>query len=365
MPRLNVRDDRGSISTVALLLMALGVLLGMTALVIDVGRLYVEREELQAGADAAAMTVALDCAKRRLACTTSSLANAEEAADANAADGRANVEQLCGWARRVTLPVCTSSGAGELADCLGSPDRGVNFVQVRTRTEVASNDYVLPYAFAQTMTGVGDGATVGACARVAWGPPSAGLALAISACEYQRTRHDIVTAPPWPPNPAWHREVALGIHAGTATHCSVGPPPGWSLPRGFGWLDEDGSECHFTLEADLTYAGDLGASVSPDCRQELRRLRDTHQVVAMPIYDGERGHGPNGQYHLYKLAAFVVTGYALPGLSEHSNVNPSFDPCTGSDTCVYGYFVDVDFLPGQVGPDPGADLGLMAVKTIG
>ena len=37
-------------------------LIGVGALVIDVGRLYVERRDLQNGADAAALAVAQDCA---------------------------------------------------------------------------------------------------------------------------------------------------------------------------------------------------------------------------------------------------------------------------------------------------------------
>ena len=89
MPRLS--SDRGAASTLVVILMATGVLLGMAAMVVDVGRLYAEREELQAGADSAAMTVALDCAKRRLACTAQGLANSETAAVDNASDGFADV----------------------------------------------------------------------------------------------------------------------------------------------------------------------------------------------------------------------------------------------------------------------------------
>lgn len=363
MPKL--KDDRGGVMTIVTILLAGGVLLGMTALTVDVGQLYAEREQLQSGADSAASRIAIECAKRRSACTVDTLTVAELAADRNAKDGRSNVEQLCGNDASNRLANCTGPDRGNLTDCLGTVPAGVNYVQVRTRTEVSENNYVLPYSFAQTLTGSAAGTTVSACARVAYGPPKSGLALTISACEYERTRANEVSAPPWPPNPPASQEVALGVHGSMATTCSVGPPSGWDQPGGFGWLDETGGPCHFSLSGDLEYGGNTGASPSQTCKDTLESLRTNHTPVAMPIYDGQRDPGSGTEYHLYKLGAFVVTGYYLPGLRQASNVHPAFDPCSGSDTCIYGYFVDVEFLPGDVGPDPGTDLGLIAVKTIG
>ena len=50
MPRvsrlLRRSDDRGAVATVVAILLAGGVLLGFLSLVVDVGRIYVEREEL-------------------------------------------------------------------------------------------------------------------------------------------------------------------------------------------------------------------------------------------------------------------------------------------------------------------------------
>ena len=76
------------------ILLGFGVLLGMAALVIDVGRLYQERAELQNGADAAAIGVAKSCALG--ACTP---AVAVSYADANASQltgGTAGVALICG-----------------------------------------------------------------------------------------------------------------------------------------------------------------------------------------------------------------------------------------------------------------------------
>jgi hypothetical protein len=366
MPRLSPDSDRGAVSTIVVMLLATGVLLGMTAMVVDVGQLYAEREELQSGADSAAMTVALDCVKRRPACPSLGMAKAEEAADANASDGRADVEEFCGRDARAALPTCLSYGDKNLADCIGSAPEGVNFVQVRTRTEVASDDYVLPFAFAQSMTGVAEGATVGACSRVAYGPPRFVLGLTISACEYERTRHNSVAGPPWPPDPPAHREVQLGDHDHTSHFCPAVPPrPGWGWPNDVGMFDDTDGSCVSQVEDDLDYRGVDVHLPSLECRNQLARLRSTRQVVAVPIIRGERGSGSTTRYDLYRLAAFVVTGYSMPGFSAPSTVNPGFGDCHLLEICIFGYFIDLDFFPGEVGPDPGIDLGLVAIKTIG
>jgi Flp pilus assembly protein TadG len=64
MNQVDERDDHGAILVmVALMLTAL---LGVGAIVLDLGKLYVEKRELQNGADAAVLAVAQD--SRRAGC---------------------------------------------------------------------------------------------------------------------------------------------------------------------------------------------------------------------------------------------------------------------------------------------------------
>src|SRR5690349_18918245 len=63
-------SEHGGVAAVVAVLTAGGVLLGMGALVIDIGRLYVEREQLQSGADAASLEVASNCARANVASCT-------------------------------------------------------------------------------------------------------------------------------------------------------------------------------------------------------------------------------------------------------------------------------------------------------
>jgi Flp pilus assembly protein TadG len=69
------------------------VLLGMGAIVVDFGQLYVERRELQNGADAAALAVAQDCAGGDCRDET---ATARTYANDNARDGKAGIGDVCG-----------------------------------------------------------------------------------------------------------------------------------------------------------------------------------------------------------------------------------------------------------------------------
>src|SRR5947208_3628329 len=62
--------DRGAVAGLVAVLLSTGVLLGMAALSVDVGQLYAERRQVQNGADAAALAVAVSCAASTT-CTSS------------------------------------------------------------------------------------------------------------------------------------------------------------------------------------------------------------------------------------------------------------------------------------------------------
>ena len=171
MPLIGRRrpDDRGAISVLAAVLFSSGVLLGMAALVIDVGMLYAERGQLQSGADAAAVEVAQICADEPTDCTPARLGPvAAQYARDNAANGEADA-RVCGQGG--ALAACTAP-SGALNDCIGNRPASGDYVEVRTNT-LRAGSTVLPPAFAQAVLG-GDfeGAQVTACARTAWGPPS-------------------------------------------------------------------------------------------------------------------------------------------------------------------------------------------------
>jgi hypothetical protein len=339
-----------------------GVLLGTAAVVVDVGRLYAEREQLQSGADAGAWAVAEACVLDPAGCADQG-ALADDYADRTAADGAAEVTAVCGTGPG--LPACPPP-AGNRTDCLGVPPAGP-YVEVRTATELADGSSLLPPAFARAVAGDEyAGSQVAACARAAWGPPrrAAGLALTFSVCEWNNLTDGGTTV--WPadevPPPSAERVVFLKDNT-TAT-CGAGPA-GWDAPGGFGWLDDPDSTCTTTVEADGTYGGNTGNSLSQPCRTEMDELWAGRGATVIPVYDGIQEQGAGTEYHLAGFAAFVVTGYDLSGAGRTSWLSGR-NRCgdSGSLRCVYGYFSRA--LVADVGGiAEGPDLGVAVVSMVG
>lgn len=309
--RRGVRDDQGAVATMFAILLAGGVLLGFLALVIDVGQIYVERAELQGGADAAALAVARSCALDATACATnaSMVALAQRYADSNASDGRTQVVGVCGRvAGRVDeCPAAT----GNLTDCLGEPPAGSTpFVEVHLGTEGTGDRFVLPPVFAQTLVGNAQypGAEVGACARASWTPRDhvSIVALAVSDC-------DVATATaggfadPASPDPRDERVVELLPGHG---NCPANPPGPWLRAGPAAWLLGDAT-CQVSGPAGAGVPGTAAEAAPSGCAARLGLARDAREVVYLPVYDMVSAGLPERTYHLVGLTPFLVTGWRL------------------------------------------------------
>jgi Putative Flp pilus-assembly TadE/G-like len=356
-----LRGDEGAVSILIAILATTGVLLGIGALVVDVGQIYAERGQLQNGADAAALAVAQDCIKGTQCTTGAATATASSYADANANDGTSTVDRVCGSGGG--LSACPSP-TGSIYDCGASPGSGTTYVEVRTRTRTTGGSSLLPPTFSRTLVGNAgyDGASVVACARAAWGPPKAvsTIAMTMSLCEWQAATAGGTTyapPPPYPPNPPTSVERVVRLH-GYGTECGGGES-GMNLPGGFGWVDSD-SSCQVEINVENTYSSDPGVSAPGPCATALQTARDTRAVIYMPVYDGVAGSGTSATYSLIQFAAFVVTGYDLPGFSAPSWLTGA-NHCTGNDKCVYGFFTQA-LVPGNefgAGPPLGASRVVM------
>ena len=360
------RSDRGALGVLVAVVLGFGVLLGFGALVIDVGQLYAEREELQSGSDAAALAVAQACAVNPAACTAAAQAGvAADLADQNATDGASAVDVLCG-APGTGLPGCPAA-ADNITACVSDPPASGSWVEVRTTTSMPDGSTLLPPTFARTLLGNEDydGTRVGACARVAWGTPgsAATIAVTMSTCEWNEITADGTTLWPAPDfMPPASAEGIIQLHGTSgASPCPAGPS-GWDAPGGFGWLDDPSATCATSVSADGTYGGDTGVSASQPCRDALRDMRDAHAAALIPIFDGVHGTGSNIEYHLSGFSAFVLTGYHLPGIKEKSWLSGK-DLCKGDDKCLYGYFV-TGLFPAS-GGFGGTNYGAKILRLVG
>jgi Flp pilus assembly protein TadG len=356
--RLLGRDERGVVGVLVGLLIGT-VLLGLGSLVIDVGQLYGERAQLQNGADAAATAVAKSCIVGT--CTAASaLSTAVTYAGDNAKDGVSAVPQVCGSG---ALGTCSAS-TGAMTDCPAPPASGTNYVDVHTATATSGGGTVIAPVFAKAMLGNGNytGTQVLACSQAQWGGPTAAntIAFAISACDWDAaTSLGTVFASPPPAVPPASYDRVLEVHGSAGSGCSP-EPAGSDAPGNFGWTDDAGS-CTIAISGS-TFGGNPGASASNACKTALATAQANKSVVYLAIYTKITGTGAGSVYTLKGFAAFVVTGYSLPGASASDWLNSTND-CSGSNKCINGYFTQ-GIIPynGSLG---GPYLGAAVIRITG
>jgi hypothetical protein len=357
--RMNRGDDRGALGVLISILLGFGVLLGMGAIVIDVGFLFKERAELQNGADAGALAVAHSCAAEPCMVNKSNYF-----ANHNAKDGASTVDVVCGYDKSGVLPSCPAS-TGTMTDCPAKPAAGITYVDVHTSTQTSGGGTLLPPMFARSLLDNGsyEGSRVAACARARWGPPKTAttMALTISWCEWNEATSSGANFGPKPPEtPPLSVHRVLKLHTTTGTACPSGPS-GSDGPGMFGWVDDTGSDCSVDI-VNNTYSADTGASAGGDCKAALAAAFSSREAVYFPIYTAVTGTGTGGTYALAGFAGFVVTGYWLPGASQKDWLTNK-NECKGSDKCVAGYFVE-GLMPNN-GTIGGPDLGLRIVQLTG
>lgn len=318
-------DDRGAAGVMVAITVV--VMLGMAGVAIDVGALYQERRELQAGADAAALAIAEDCGLGTASCdTATATVTARYYANANAGDGVARVDA-------VVLDLATKT------------------VTVEVSTLDPEGATVVDPYFAEV---VGfDGATVHASATARWGFPRAVrglLPLIISDCEFPHG-HTLPTL-----------ERILYFHDGNnAEPCNAQAGHDTDgdgfLAGGFGWLDA-AMGCESYVEEGDWVRDDTGASPTTGCSPDYIRSL-VGEEVPLPFFDDLFGSGTNGQYHVAGFGLFQITGYNFGGQFKHPTNAP---PCSGDERCISGRFTDGAIYDGEFG---GQDRGFVIVRLVG
>lgn len=249
-----MHDEDGAVAVMVALLMV--VLLGMTALVVDVGMVYAERAQLQNGADAAALAIAQDCAFGNCKSPT---VTANKLAGENSNDG-----------------------VSAAAPVISTLDRTVT---VTTRTRTADGGAAVHHWFAPIL-GI-DSTAVAARATASWGSPSQATVFpfAVAKCLFDENRagQEVLVAD----DPS-----CLGSKKG--------------LPGAFGWLDDDGKDgCTTRVTSSRTIEGEPGKSGPGGCEIDGR-------TILLPVYDDSWGNGKKVGYSIHGFAAFQVYGHCWP-----------------------------------------------------
>lgn len=350
--RANVLSRLGNESGVTIIFIAvvLLALLAMTAFVIDFGRIWQERRELQAGATAAAFALGEDCARDLCDAAYDEMFVADLYADANATDGAAGIHS-------VTL------------DLTGQT------VEVVTATKETDGADSMDMLFARI---VGfDTITVGAGATVAWGTPydASTMPLIFSECEWLRGEPDW---PGWPGGdedslPDYddqnldllndHTMVTIMFHASQNDDTGCTLHPGLDLPGGWGWLDTD-TGCTTNVTVDDRVGVDPGNRPPSECDDTDFDNMLGDPPILIPFYREQFGNGNNAEYEVSGYAAFFVTGFRFIGHDGFLPPYLSARPCGPPDTCLSGYFVQYTSNAGTGGDIGAEDRGVTVIQLI-
>jgi hypothetical protein len=334
--------ERGAVATIVAVLLGGGVLLGCSALSIDVGSIMFERRQLQNGADASAIALARACGKSGVAgcgadtgtaagavtnSTLTRLNNVNNTKDqlggfdpAYPAASASSLRGLCASATSWGLPACPASTSA-VTDCPPVPTSissvGAPYVEVHTITKQGgSNPTILPNAISRIIVGGTAGESVKACAPAAWGPPAAGkasLPITISGCDWQHVSggnagggggsyytgpvyngsnaygYSGTGQPAWPtaaatpPAENLGGEVILMIQNPSSGGTTPTPCPNWqghALPGGFGLLETvSGNPCKVVDYANNWVHTSAGSSTGCDLSSYVGK------IVSIPVFD--------------------------------------------------------------------------------
>lgn len=337
-----IHNDKERGASTVIVAVLLVVLLGFTALVVDVGAMYAEKAQIQNGADFAALAIARDCAGGTCGDMET---NAENRADANSNDAATGVTS-------VTFPAPTTVRVETFARESG------------TESDSFSLFFAKLMGFQTTQ--------IHALAAASWGPPNSGSTLpwTVSECVFR----DFLT-------PSQLAELdSTGNFTGDplATHLLLRydeNTPDYEgcvaqngyEPGGFGWL-ETNADC----SADVTAGGKVKGQPGNDfpkvggkekvCQEVLAGI--LNEPVLIPLFSSAvNGGGSKTEYVIIGFAAFQVAGYKFGGGPALTHVDPDAPSCTDKCRGLQGFFTRfVSLEEAEIGDSNSPNYGATVVN---
>lgn len=279
--------EHGNVAIIVALMMT--TLLGFGAIAVDVGALYVRKQQLQTGADAAALAVAKQCSEFVVA---GDAANCNDGAAALTADDFLNSN----------LPVALDDYDVDL-----TKSHGARAGRITVAASVEE-----PRLLSWAIDDDTDPITVGADATARWGPMTAiDGAFPLAVCKGAL--------------PAIDEDLEVTLWSAPSGDELTGECDGAPNALPLGWLDpSDPGECATKVTLIPSMSLDLSPSDTPpatgacntaisDLLTEVATGGTATRVLA--VYDASRVFTPS-----YSLIAFEFTGARLGGLNEDGGV---------------------------------------------
>lgn len=366
------------------------VIIGIGALVIDVGAMWSERRQLTNGADASAMAVGIEAAVNNPGAPIGPLLNtlATTYANENAKDKFSFLEQLCG----VGPGLSATAVEVDRSNC-SAPAQTANYANwayVRLRTLTPSNGDQVKFLLAPLLDAAKVGTTLRGAATVAWGITNGiqVVSMVIGQCVFKDAwvQNGILSFPitdSYGPNGrspvAWMKRDWLDP--------SCPPQPSSGYP--WGWEYSLNKDCRSLIEKvgdEYRLTNSTEGKATSKCKQIVQPNLNKPLVVA--IVSGYKKNSEtdvcSGQpqdicYYIVKgLATFQFCGYATQGFGKENqcplNTEAGDEVCPLDDAkqkdgVICGYFVPGSVTEGDilntVGSPSTGDFGTRVVKFIG
>lgn len=291
-------------------------LLGMGAIVIDIGMAWQERRELQNGADAAALAATLDCVHGD--CGNPNLTE-QNYGNYNASDNLAHPDRICGFA--------DSRRRGGLVDCadpVNHPTNALGWIKVESSTLGENNKRTLSFGLARAL-GAKD-ASVGADSYSAWGAPAKlkTSPLMISQCVWdQVVAGDGTNVPEYPLRSeevtVWNNRDTRAIN-GSGQDCGYSFLRNFNNCRGTAWVTSSRDWLDVTTTQDGA-GKDLSAPPN-DCPNST--WLEGAQEFDIPVYESTITSQPQdcGPHKAYKIVGYTnvkITSYKFSETSQYGN----------------------------------------------
>lgn len=355
------RSERGAVAILVTFVIAGGVVIGLLAMVIDVGRLFNERRALSNGSDAAALAVARECAVDDARCNDSWAPLARGLANANAGpDDLSELDELCGSGN---LGACRTL-RDHPWECQGA-NAYTNYVRIRTSTRESDGSTLVPSVFARAFGFEGQG--MWACSQAIWGTARGAnvtFPLALSACDYVSNASAVIQIfEPSAFNPGQGPTCTFTDAGGNERVLS-------DMVNGFFYvqLDDTRRDCltpvGVSVGDELPRADNIVQLCGPGYEDAFRSFVGVQ--TPLPVFDSlpsDTGIGTTTM-RVASFVAFTLRGYRLGGGRTFGSPPGGWPrECRANNRCFYGDFGTS--VTGGAGVDPNApNLGLQSVQLI-
>jgi hypothetical protein len=393
--KLDVKEEQGAVLVIVSSLVAAVVFLGILALVIDGGVVYLERRTVINAAETAALSVARFCGTNSSQCDPtrafpSSLLNemqkAREIANTNSPDNSTSITEICINGKTDSGGSCAPLSGAKL-DCTKIETVvSMNFVRLRTYSASSEPSNPMKLFFSS-----GSGYALTACAQVRWGNASSASVyspFAVSICEWAKQQG----------LPRVLTEFTTNNGVSDCTYSFLDQNGVRYTKSGIdGWaaLDLQSSSLDASARASVPCPnpvsekpaylriGDQLNQITRD-QSSLNYCGDSNLLTKMPNWLNQNPYFPNQTLYLplvstqkisgnstihtvEAFAAFKLYGYSLRkgngSASDVGGTTPIGDWCPRNTNCIYGEFIRTISSNSEISTGSGVpNVGIQAIE---